>query len=148
MTAQRLSHDELRRVLAVAQILRDIGATLVAELDTAQVMKTVTSAARKLTDATMGAFLSIDPDEPDGYLFVRAGSGRVRESSLGVSVPIDTPLLAAALAARRPVPRRRHDPARRIRRDARHAHAVDRAAVAQLHRDGRCAHAPATSRVR
>src|SRR3954447_5656865 len=98
VAAQRLSHDELRRVLAVAQILRDIGATLLAELDTATVMKTTIAAARNLTDSTMGAFLAIDPDEPDGYLFVRAGSGRVRESSLGVSVPIDTPLIAATLA--------------------------------------------------
>src|SRR5205085_996080 len=56
------------------------------------------AAARNLTDSTMGAFLSVDPEEPDGFLFVRAGSGRVRESSIGVSVPIDTPLLAAALA--------------------------------------------------
>jgi PAS domain S-box-containing protein len=98
VTAQRLSHDELRRVLAVAQILRDIGATLLAELDTATVMKTTIAAARNLTDSAMGAFLSVDTDEPDGFLFVRAGSGRVRESSLGTSVPIDTPLLAAALA--------------------------------------------------
>src|SRR4051794_1733105 len=98
VTAQRLSHEELRRVLAVAQILRDIGAALLAELDTAVVMKTVTAAARNLTDSTMGAFLSIDTDEPDGFLSVRAGSGRVREPSIGVSVPVDTPLIASALA--------------------------------------------------
>lgn len=54
VTAQRLSHDELRRVLAVARILRDIGATLVGELDAYQVMKTTTGAARNLTGASMG----------------------------------------------------------------------------------------------
>ena len=127
VTAQRLSHDELRRVLAVAQILRDIGATLVAELDTAQVMKTITGAARKLTGATMGAFLALDPDEPDGVLFVRAGSGRVRESSLGV--------VGADRRRRCSRPRSRHDGrsasttrprTTEYARDARRDHAVAR----------------------
>ena len=98
VTAQRLSHDELRRVLAVARILRDIGATLVGELDAYQVMKTTTGAARNLTGASMGVFLTNDSDEHDGHLVVRAGSGRARVSSLGIAIPVDTPLLAPALA--------------------------------------------------
>ena len=61
--ARRLSQVELRRVLAVAQILQDIGATLVSELDADKVMKTVTGAARKLTGASMGAFLRTDADD-------------------------------------------------------------------------------------
>ena len=103
VTAQRLSHDELRRVLAVAQILRDIGETLVAELDAAQVMKTVTGAARKLTGASVAAFLTLDPEEADDVLFVRATSGRLREPSLGIAVPTDAALLAAALSATTPI---------------------------------------------
>jgi PAS domain S-box-containing protein len=103
VTAQRLSHDELRRVLAVAQILRDIGETLVAELDATQVMKTVTGAARKLTGASVAAFLTLDPEEADDVLFVRATSGRFREPSLGIAVPTDAALLAAALSASTPI---------------------------------------------
>jgi PAS domain S-box-containing protein len=98
ITAPRLSRDDLRRILAVAQILRDIGATLVAELDADQVMKTVTGAARKLAGASMAAFLTVDAAEPDGPFFVRAVSGRRRESSVGVGVPMDARLLAPALA--------------------------------------------------
>jgi PAS domain S-box-containing protein len=99
VSAQRLSQEELMRVLTVAQILRDIGATLVAELDADQVMKTVTAAARKLTGGTSAAFLRVDPEEGEGLLFVRAGSGRARQSSLGVAVPIDSLLFADAIAS-------------------------------------------------
>ena len=99
VSAQRLSQEELMRVLTVAQILRDIGATLVAELDADQVMKTVTAAARKLAGGTSAAFLRVDPEEGDGLLFVRAGSGRARRSSLGVAVPTDSLLFADALAS-------------------------------------------------
>ena len=137
MTAPRLSQDELRRILAVAQILRDIGATLVAELDADQVMKTVTGAARKLTGASMGAFLRVDADEPDGPLFVRAISGRRRESSLGVASARSTrpcsPRRSRGLA---PVPARRRDGRPQIRRHARRDHARARTAAAKLHRDG------------
>jgi PAS domain S-box-containing protein len=103
VTAERPSHDEIRRVLAVAQILRDIGATLVAELDAAKILKTVTSAARKLTGAAAGAFLLIDPDDPDQRFFVRASSGRLRESPMGVAVPADSALLAKAIAGTAPI---------------------------------------------
>lgn len=103
VTAQRLSHDEFQRVLAVAQILRDVGQTLVAELDANKVMKTVTGAARKLTGATMGAFLLIDSDDVEQRFVVHAGSGRARESSLGVAVPADTPLLEPVLTSDAPI---------------------------------------------
>ena len=99
VSAQRLSHEELMRVLTVAQILRDIGATLVAELDADQVMKTVTAAARKLTGGTSAAFLRVDADDDGGLLFVRAGSGRARRSSLGVALPTDSRLFADAIAS-------------------------------------------------
>jgi PAS domain S-box-containing protein len=51
VSAPRVSQEDMKRVLAVAQILRDVGATLVAELDADTVMKTVTGAARKLAGA-------------------------------------------------------------------------------------------------
>jgi PAS domain S-box-containing protein len=102
VSTQRLSQVGPRQVLAVAQILQDIGATLASELDADKVMKTVTGAARNLTGASMGAFLRTDA-EGDGQLFVRAGSGRARRSSLGVAVPADAPLLAAALASDTPI---------------------------------------------
>ena len=38
-------------------------------------MKTVTGAARKLTGASMAAFLATDPDDADGVLVVRGGVG-------------------------------------------------------------------------
>jgi PAS domain S-box-containing protein len=103
VTAQRLSHDELVRVLAVAQILRDIGETLVGELDADQVMKTVTGAARKLSGASMAAFLHVDADDAENKLVVRARSGRAREESRGLALTADTPLLAAALAGDGPI---------------------------------------------
>ena len=107
VTAPRLTQDDLRRILAVAQILRDIGATLLGELDADQVMKTVTGAARKLAGASMAAFLRVDADEPDGPFLVRAVSGRRRDSSLGVAVHADALLLAPALE--RPAPFRLDD---------------------------------------
>ena len=84
------------------RILRDIGETLVGGLDADQVMKTVTAAARKLTGGASGAFLRVDADD-DQLLVVRAGSGRSRESSLGVAIPVDARLLATALKSRSPV---------------------------------------------
>jgi PAS domain S-box-containing protein len=103
VTAHVLSRDELQRVLAVAQILREVGETLASELDATQVMKTTTGAARKLAGATMAAFLVIDREHPDRPFVVRAGSGRNRVSSLGVSLPLDDPLLTLALASDVPV---------------------------------------------
>lgn len=96
VASPRLSPDDLRRILALAQILRDIGATLVSELDADQVMKTVTGAARKLAGASMSAFLGVDADDAGEQFFVRACSGRARASSLGVGIPIDAALLAPA----------------------------------------------------
>jgi len=103
VTAAVLSRDELQRVLAVAQILREVGETLASELDANQVMKTTTGAARKLAGASLAAFLVIDREHPDRPLVVRAGSGRVRHSSLGVSLPIDAPLLDLALTSDVPI---------------------------------------------
>jgi len=102
VASPRLSSDDLRRILAVAQILRDVGATLVSELDADQVMKTVTGAARKLAGASMSAFLRVDTDGSGEQFVVRAGSGRARTSSLGVSVPVDDALLAPALTSAAP----------------------------------------------
>jgi PAS domain S-box-containing protein len=103
VTAHVLSRDELQRVLAVAQILREVGETLASELDATQVMKTTTGAARQLAGASMAAFLVIDQEHPDRPFVVRAGSGRRRASSLGVSLPLDDPLLELALASETPI---------------------------------------------
>ena len=78
VNAPQLSQAELRRIIAVAQILRDIGQTLVAELDAERVLQTVTGVARKLTGASMATFLGLDPDRDDGGFVVRARSGRGR----------------------------------------------------------------------
>jgi PAS domain S-box-containing protein len=75
VTAQRLDQDEMQRVLAVAQILRDVGQTLVAELDTDKVMQTVVDAARHLTSASVGAFLREAEHGAPG-LVVAVSSGR------------------------------------------------------------------------
>jgi PAS domain S-box-containing protein len=96
VNAQQLSQVELGRIIAVAHILRDIGQTLVAELDAERVLQTVTVAARKLTGASMATFLGLNPD--DGALVVRARSGRGREESIGKTVPPDEPLFAGALS--------------------------------------------------
>ncbi|MDQ1481920.1 MAG: hypothetical protein QOI44_2781, partial [Actinomycetota bacterium] len=101
VNASQLSQVELGRIIAVAHILRDIGQTLVAELDAERVLQTVTGAARKLTGASMETFLGLDPD--DGALVVRARSGRGREESIGKTVPPDEPLFAGALAGDGPV---------------------------------------------
>jgi GAF domain-containing protein len=101
VNAQQLSQVELGRIIAVAHILRDIGQTLVAELDAERVLQTVTGAARKLTGASMATFLGLDPD--DGALVVRARSGRGRGESIGKTVPPDEPLFAEALEGDGPV---------------------------------------------
>ncbi len=103
VNAPQLSQAELRRIIAVAQILRDIGETLVAELDAERVLKTVTAAARKLTGASMAAFLGLDPDRDDGAFVVRARSGRAREDSIGAALAGHEPLLADALGGEGPV---------------------------------------------
>ena len=99
VTAARLTQQEMQRILAVAQILRDIGETLVSELDATRVMKTVTGAARKLTGAAMAAFLVNDPDDAEGGFVVAAMSGRARADTVGVALPGDAPLLGRALVS-------------------------------------------------
>lgn len=103
VNAPQLSQVELGRIIAVAHILRDIGETLVAELDAERVLRTVTGAARKLTGASMATFLGLDPDRDDGRLVVRARSGRGREDSIGATLPADEPLFADALAGEGPI---------------------------------------------
>ena len=103
VNAPQLSQAELRRIIAVAQILREIGETLVAELDAERVIQTVTGAARKLTGASMAAFLALDAEKTDRAFVVRARSGRGREDSIGETLPTDEPLLVGALDGARPV---------------------------------------------
>jgi len=104
VTAHVHSRDELQRVMAVGQILREIGQTVVSEFDANQVMKTNAGAARKLTGATVAAFLVIETDNGDSARFVvRAGSGRVRSSSLGLELPLDAPVLDIACSSTAPI---------------------------------------------
>ena len=97
ITAQRLTQDEMRRMMAVTQILRDVGATLASELDIERLVQTVTDAARRLTGAAMGAFLRAEGEPSASTFVVAASSGKAREQSLGAAIGIDAPLLAAAL---------------------------------------------------
>jgi PAS domain-containing protein len=91
INSPQISQVELGRIVAVAHILRDIGETLVAELDIERVLQTTAGAARKLTGASMASFLGFESDgegEPH-QLVVRACSGRRREESLGITLPAD-----------------------------------------------------------
>jgi PAS domain S-box-containing protein len=103
VNAPQLSQAELRRIIAVAQILRDIGETLVAELDAERVLQTTIGAARKLTGASMATFLAFDADDTESGFIVRARSGRGRADSTGATLPIDEPLLAGAIDGKKPV---------------------------------------------
>ena len=105
VNAPQLSQVELGRIIAVAHILRDIGETLVAELDAERVLQTVAGAARKLTGASMAAFLGFDSDSEGerNRLVVRACSGRRRAESIGVTIPADDSLFAEALVATGPL---------------------------------------------
>jgi PAS domain S-box-containing protein len=97
-TRQRHSERQLRQLFATVQILRDVGETLVTGLDESRVMQTVTSAARRLTDAAIGVYLA---HTDDGYE-VRALSGRREESTLGAKMSPSSPILRDALNAHRP----------------------------------------------
>jgi PAS domain S-box-containing protein len=74
VTSERASQQQLRQTVAMAQILRDVGQTLVEELDADRVMQTVTDAARRLTGATVGAFVRAGDDA--GEFVVATLSGR------------------------------------------------------------------------
>ena len=94
VTADRASREQLRQMLAIAQILRDVGQTLVAELDGDRVMQTVTDAARRLTGASVGAFLRMTDDD---NLVVAAISGRNAILTVGTKVPVETTVVHSAL---------------------------------------------------
>jgi PAS domain S-box-containing protein len=102
VTAQRPSQDEARRMMAVTQILRDVGATLASELDVERLVQTVTNAARRLTGAAMGAFLRAEGQGAARMFVVAATSGKMREESIGAALSADAPLLTAALGRFQP----------------------------------------------
>ncbi len=105
INAPQLSQADLGRIVAVAHILRDIGETLVAELDAERVLQTVSGAARKLTGASMAAFLGLQDATAgnEARLVVRGCSGRRRAETIGETIAADEPLFAGALAGDRPV---------------------------------------------
>jgi PAS domain S-box-containing protein len=105
INAPQLSQADLGRIIAVAHILRDIGETLVAELDAERVLQTVSGAARKLTGASMAAFLGLEEgaDGEEGRFVVRGCSGRRRAETIGETIAADEPLFAGAVAGDRPV---------------------------------------------
>jgi PAS domain S-box-containing protein len=99
VTAERASQEQLRQMLALAQIMRDVGQTLVSELDAERVMQTVTDAARRLAGAAVGVFLSATgPDE----LAVTALSGRTATARIGSVLPADAIAVRAALQEPKP----------------------------------------------
>jgi PAS domain S-box-containing protein len=101
-TREARSERQLRRLMAVVQILRDVGETLVNRLDATRVMQTVTSAARRLTDAVAGAYLErVCADGRERYV-VRVTSGRHSGSTDGAQLSRDSPILDVALRAGRP----------------------------------------------
>ena len=104
VTQERRAAEQQRQLFALGQILQDVGETLMSELDADRVMQTVTDAARRLTRAAIGAFLTLK-DDADGHSFViGAVSGRTTESTVGDPVPTSAPLVGVALkgaAARR-----------------------------------------------
>jgi PAS domain S-box-containing protein len=101
-TRQRHSERQLRQMFAMVQILRDVGETLVSGLDEARVMQTVTSAARRLTDASIGLYLVRVEDDPNNLYEVAALSGRREESTLGATLAGSSPILRESVDAHRP----------------------------------------------
>ena len=59
VTEERRTQEQQRQLFALGQILQDVGETLMSELDADRVMQTVTDAARRLTRAAIGAFLTL-----------------------------------------------------------------------------------------
>ncbi|HUI49605.1 MAG TPA: SpoIIE family protein phosphatase, partial [Acidimicrobiia bacterium] len=100
VTAERASREQLRQMVAIAQILRDVGQTLVEELDAERVMQTVTDAARRLTKAPIGVFLRAGTD--DETFSVAALSGRTAVPAAAGVLPIDTHELCRALREPKP----------------------------------------------
>ena len=99
-TEQRRTQGQLRRLLAVVEILRDIGETVLTGLDDQRVMRTVTDAGRRLAGASVGAYVQYD--RADEAWVVRAVSGRCSGETVGDRLPDDTPLLGTAFAAQEP----------------------------------------------
>ncbi len=99
VTAERASQEQLRQMLALAQIMRDVGRTLVSELDAEHVMQTVTDAARRLAGSAVGVFLS--PDD-DGELAVSALSGRTAGAEIGRALPRGADAVHRALREPKP----------------------------------------------
>jgi PAS domain S-box-containing protein len=99
-TRQRHSERQLRQMYAMVQILRDVGETLVAGLDKARVMQTVTSAARRLTDASIGVYLA-RVEGNDAYE-VTTLTGRREGSTLGATLSGSSAILRDSVDAHRP----------------------------------------------
>jgi PAS domain S-box-containing protein len=100
VTAERASQEQLRQMVAMAQILRDVGQTLVEELDADRVMQTVTDAARRLTGATVGAF--VRTGENANEFVVAALSGRAAVPAGETATPTDAFALLGALYEPKP----------------------------------------------
>jgi PAS domain S-box-containing protein len=101
-SGRRRSREQLQRMFAVVEILRDIGETLTSGLSAERVMHTVTRAGRRLTTASIGAFLERAENEPDRFE-VRVVSGRRLGSTIGASLSADDPLLADLFASKMPL---------------------------------------------
>jgi PAS domain S-box-containing protein len=95
VTAERASQEQLRQMLALAQIMRDVGRTLMSELDAERVMQTVTDAARRLVGASVGVFLQRTDDDD---VVIAAASGRTIDPAIGRLVPADAVEVHRALA--------------------------------------------------
>src|SRR5262245_27940408 len=100
VTSERASQEQLRQMVAMAQILRDVGQTLVEELDADRVMQTVTDAARRLTGATVGAFVRTGDDENE--FVVAALSGRAAVPAGETATAADAFTLLTALHEPKP----------------------------------------------
>jgi PAS domain S-box-containing protein len=100
VTAERASQEQLRRMVAMAQILRDVGQTLVEELDEERVMQTVTDAARRLTGSTVAAFVRTADGENE--LDVTVLSGRSAVPAAETATPADAFALLTALREPKP----------------------------------------------
>ncbi len=90
VTAERQAAAHLRNMINVGQILRDIGQTLVGNLQPDLVWQTVLDAARRLTRARGGVVLA----PHDGGLMTITTSGRMLEASNEHSLGSDDPLVA------------------------------------------------------
>jgi PAS domain S-box-containing protein len=99
-TEQQRAKGQLRRLLAVVEILRDIGETVLTGLDEQRVMRTVTDAGRRLTGASVGTYLERDQAE-DAWV-VRALSGIHGLGSSGEQLSNDAPFLRSALTDQGP----------------------------------------------